>query len=62
LLGIPEINDNIVRPLLPFKREDIEKFAKQKKLKWKEDSSNSSTKYLRNKLRHDVIPIFVKFN
>jgi tRNA(Ile)-lysidine synthase len=62
LLGIPEVNDNIVRPLLPFKREDIEKFAKQKKLKWKEDSSNSSTKYLRNKLRHDVIPILKGIN
>lgn len=62
LLGIPDVNENIVRPLLPFKREDIEKFAKQKKLKWKEDSSNSSTKYLRNKLRHDVIPILKGIN
>ncbi|MCB0463106.1 MAG: tRNA lysidine(34) synthetase TilS [Flavobacteriaceae bacterium] len=62
LLGIPEINENIVRPLLPFKREDIEKFAKRKKLKWREDSSNSSTKYLRNKLRHDVIPILKGIN
>ncbi|MEZ4797677.1 MAG: tRNA lysidine(34) synthetase TilS [Flavobacteriaceae bacterium] len=62
LLGIPDVNENIVRPLLPFKREDIEKFAKQKKLKWREDSSNSSTKYLRNKLRHDVIPILKGIN
>ena len=62
LLGIPEVNENIVRPILPFKREDIEKFAEQKKLKWREDSSNSSTKYLRNKLRHDVIPILKGIN
>ena len=62
LLGIPEVNENIVRLMLPFKREDIEKFAKQKKLKWREDSSNSSTKYLRNKLRHDVIPILKGIN
>ena len=48
--------------MLPFKREEIEKFAKQKKLKWREDSSNSSTKYLRNKLRHDVIPILKGIN
>lgn len=62
LLGIPSMNKNIIRPLLPFKRDDIEKYAKQKGLKWREDSSNSSTKYLRNKLRHDVIPILKGIN
>lgn len=62
LLGIPEVNENIVRPILPFKRETIEKFAKKSGLKWREDSSNSSTKYLRNKLRHDVIPILKGIN
>ncbi|MFI0431148.1 tRNA lysidine(34) synthetase TilS [Mariniflexile sp. HMF6888] len=62
LLGIPEVNNNIVRPLLPYSREDIENYAKEYKLKWREDSSNSSTKYLRNKLRHDVIPILKEIN
>ncbi len=62
LLGIPDVNENKVRPLLLFNLEDIEKYAKQKKLKWVEDSSNSSTKYLRNKLRHDVIPILKGIN
>lgn len=62
LLGIPEVNENIVRPLLPFKRETIEKYAKQEELKWREDSSNSSNKYLRNKLRHEVIPILKGIN
>lgn len=62
LLGIPEVNENIVRPILPFKRETIEKYAKKSGLKWREDSSNSSTKYLRNKLRHDVIPILKGIN
>jgi len=46
LLGIPDVNENIVRPLLPFKRDTIETFAEQHKLKWREDSTNSSTKYL----------------
>ena len=62
LTGIPEINGNIVRPLLPFSRQDIEVYAKDKKLKWREDSSNVSTKYMRNKLRHDVIPILKSIN
>jgi len=62
LTGIPEINDNIVRPLLEFSREDIEKYANENKLVWREDSSNASTKYLRNKLRHEVVPKLKEIN
>ena len=62
LTGIPEINYNVVRPLLPFSREDIEAYAKENNLKWREDSSNESTKYLRNKLRHEVIPKLKELN
>ncbi len=62
LKGIPEVNQNIVRPLLSFSREDIEDYAKTKHLTWREDSSNASTKYLRNKLRHDVIPVLKDIN
>ncbi len=56
LTGIPEINNNIIRPLLSFSRTAIESYATEAKIEWREDSSNASTKYLRNKLRHDVIP------
>lgn len=62
LTGIPEINKNIVRPLLPFGRNEIEGFAKEMKIGWREDESNASTKYLRNKLRHEVIPILKGVN
>ena len=62
LTGIPEINYNIVRPLLKFTREDIKTFAKENKLSWREDSSNASTKYLRNKLRHEVVPRLKEIN
>nr|WP_317169098.1 tRNA lysidine(34) synthetase TilS [Flavivirga algicola] len=62
LKGIPEINNNIVRPLLPFSRDAIEIYAKEHRLKWRDDSSNASTKYLRNKLRHDVIPVLKEIN
>ncbi len=56
LTGIPEVNDTIVRPLLPFSRAQILQFAQKNTLQWREDSSNQSTKYLRNAIRHDVIP------
>ena len=62
LTGIPEINKNVVRPLLPFSREDIEQYARAENLHWREDSSNASTKYLRNKLRLEVIPKFKEVN
>ena len=62
LTGIPEINDKIIRPLLPFTREEIEAYARKNNLDWREDSSNLQTKYLRNKLRHDLIPILKDLN
>jgi len=58
LTGIPKRNEQIVRPLLPFSRERIENYAKKKALHWREDSSNASLKYLRNALRHNVVPSF----
>tara|TARA_R110002050_G_scaffold122032_7_gene240575 strand:- start:1671 stop:2987 length:1317 start_codon:yes stop_codon:yes gene_type:complete len=62
LTGIPMINDNIVRPLLPFSRLQIEAYVKANKIAWREDASNASRKYLRNKLRHEVVPILKEIN
>ena len=62
LTGIPAINKKTVRPLLPFTREEIEIFAMEQNILWREDNSNLQTKYLRNKLRHDVIPILKGLN
>jgi len=62
LTGIPNHNDKIVRPLLTFSRNEIENYAREKAIYWREDSSNASDKYLRNKLRHDVIPILKELN
>jgi len=62
LTGIPVQNDKIVRPLLIFSREEIVEFASDNKIEWREDSSNALDKYLRNKLRHDVVPILKSLN
>lgn len=62
LTGIPQQNGKIVRPLLIFSREDIESYAQENAIQWREDSSNASDKYLRNKLRHNVIPILKELN
>lgn len=62
LTGIPERNDKIIRPLLPFPRKVIEEFAHSRKFRWREDSSNSSVKYLRNAIRHKIIPGMEQLN
>ncbi len=62
LTGIPAQNDKIIRPLLPFTRQEIEVYAKEINLQWREDSSNASDKYLRNKIRHTLIPILKELN
>lgn len=62
LTGIPQQNGKIIRPLLPFTREEIEKYAEDNNISWREDSSNSSGKYLRNKLRHDIVPALKVLN
>nr|WP_298998997.1 tRNA lysidine(34) synthetase TilS [uncultured Allomuricauda sp.] len=56
LSGIPEFNGKILRPLLPFSRQEILEYAKSENFKWREDSSNSESKYLRNKIRKDIVP------
>ena len=62
LIGIPEQNDKIIRPLLPFSREEILKYAEENNIEWREDSSNASNKYLRNKIRHDLVPVLKEIN
>ena len=62
LLGIPQQNGSIVRPLLPFTRHEIEGYAIANNIQWREDSSNASDKYLRNKLRHHVLPLLKELN
>jgi tRNA(Ile)-lysidine synthase len=62
LTGIPAQNDTVIRPLLPFTRKEIEEYAAKQDLKWREDSSNASDKYLRNKIRHHLIPILKELN
>ena len=62
LTGIPEINENILRLLLPFTRDQIEKYAHENKIVWRDDSSNVEVKYTRNKIRHQVIPVLKELN
>ena len=55
-LGIPMERGNIIRPLLNISQKTIQEFASNNKVAFRDDSSNASTKYLRNKIRHLLIP------
>lgn len=60
--GIPPIRGNIIRPILCLTRKEIEDYAKQEKVDYIEDSSNSSTKYLRNSIRLELMPLLRSYN
>lgn len=48
--------DIIKRPLLNFSKQEIKNYALANHLAWREDSTNSSDKYLRNHIRHNILP------
>ncbi len=63
LTGInPSTEDEIIRPLLFATRNEIESFAKKNKIKHRLDRSNDSDDYLRNKIRHHLIPVLKKLS
>ena len=57
LHGILPKNGNIIRPLLFATRKSILDYAELKNIQFVEDSTNSETKFLRNKIRHRLIPM-----
>lgn len=62
LSGILPKRDKLIRPLLAFTGKEVEKIVAQKKLAFREDASNASTKYKRNRIRLEVLPIMRKIN
>tara|TARA_B110000263_G_scaffold244304_1_gene252140 strand:+ start:3978 stop:5288 length:1311 start_codon:yes stop_codon:yes gene_type:complete len=62
LLGIKNKNNFIVRPLMFADRDEIVRYVESNDLKYREDSSNSSDKYLRNNIRHNLIPLLKEMN
>ncbi len=60
--GIPLKNGHIIRPMAFASQEELFDFVVLQKLTWREDSSNESTKYVRNFIRHEIIPKFEEIN
>lgn len=62
LTGIKPVNGDILRPLLPFSRVDILTYIANNQLGFRTDSTNNSLNYIRNRIRHQVIPVFKEIN
>lgn len=62
LSGIASQNGNIIRPLLFATRNELEGFAKENAVIWRDDSSNESDVYKRNFIRHQIIPKLKELN
>lgn len=62
LTGINMVNGRVVRPLLFATRKEIADYANINGIPYREDSSNRSTKYLRNKIRLGLVPRIKEIN
>src|SRR5690606_10508000 len=56
LHGILALQGKLIRPLLPYFKEDIIRFAKANAIPWREDYSNAHSNYTRNKIRNVLLP------
>jgi tRNA(Ile)-lysidine synthetase-like protein len=58
LAGIPERRGRLVRPLLPWRRDELVAYAARARLLWREDPTNTDPRYARNRVRHILLPAF----
>ena len=62
LAGMKSSTNNIIRPLLFATRASIEEYQAAHNIEYREDKSNAETGYIRNKIRHLVIPVLKNIN
>lgn len=62
LCAMKDLEGNLFRPLLLFSKEEIQQYAQLMHIHFREDSSNKEDKYLRNKIRHHLIPLMEELN
>lgn len=59
---IPYANKNVVRPLLTNTKSDFTNWCERKGVTWIDDPSNNDTKYMRNLIRHELLPVALRVN
>ena len=54
------VSSEVVRPFLDVRRAQLKAYASARGLRWMEDPSNRSPRYLRNRVRHDLLPALLR--
>jgi tRNA(Ile)-lysidine synthase len=63
LAGMPWRNGRgYIRPLLDITRAELETYLSERRLDWREDASNRDTTFLRNRIRHELLPLLERYN
>ena len=57
LAGIPPVRGRIIRPLIEIRRSVLEAELRRAGLPWVEDETNRDPKFLRNRIRHELLPL-----
>ena len=60
--GITPVRGNVIRPMLSITRQEVLAFLEEYHISYREDSSNHSDQFLRNRLRHHVMPLLNREN
>lgn len=62
LAGMSPKDGPLRRPLLGVWRSEVEDYLRQKGQAWREDSSNRDRRFLRNRVRHELLPLLASMN
>lgn len=62
LTGMAQHHKHIVRPMLTLTRQEVESFLKEQSIEFVTDHTNTDTRFRRNKIRHDVLPLLRSIN
>ncbi|MCI0699448.1 tRNA lysidine(34) synthetase TilS [candidate division KSB1 bacterium] len=58
-----QLQTTVLRPLLPFSRQQLEAYGRYRELSWREDRTNVDQKFRRNRIRHELVPLLkTRFN
>jgi tRNA(Ile)-lysidine synthase len=60
LLGMSAHDGTLVRPLLGVTRQETAEHCRSRGLTWREDASNASDAYARNRIRHELVPALMR--
>jgi tRNA(Ile)-lysidine synthase len=62
LAGMRALEGDVIRPLLSISRAEILRYCQQHQLSYREDASNLDRRFLRNRIRHDLLPVLEQYN